>query len=121
LRLKKYDKVILIFFVAALATRTLTWYFEEQFDADLWHSNPAKRYQMADDIINNNLFIGKTEEEIVQLLGEPEIFTEDSKNYIVYKMGNAPSFKKYLGDRLVIIFEDDMVEKVVHQKENLDP
>ncbi|MCK8479255.1 hypothetical protein [Psychroserpens algicola] len=118
--LKKYDKVLMFFFVAFVVTSSLTWYFEERFDEGLWHSNPAKRYKLADDIIDNKLLIGKTKEEIISLLGEPEIFTEDSKNYIIYKMGKSPSFKDHLGDRLIIFFDNNSVHQVLHKKEPLE-
>ncbi|MDG5490393.1 hypothetical protein [Psychroserpens sp. SPM9] len=117
MNIKKYDKVLLFFFVAAIAASSLIWLFDERFHQENWHSNPAKRYQMADDIIDNELLIGKTKNEVIALLGTPEIFNDDSKNYIIYKMGKAPSFKDYIGDRLVVVFEEGKVAKVIHSKE----
>ena len=48
--LKKYDKVLFVFFAAALIASFLIWTFEERFDENTWRTNPAVRYKMTDDI-----------------------------------------------------------------------
>ena len=117
LRLKKYDKILLFFFVSAIAASTLIWLFEERFDESRWQSNPARRYKMADDLIDQKLLIGKTKDEVISLLGHPEFFDENTDDYITYAMGQAPSFKRGLRDRLVVVFKDGLVIEVIHAKE----
>ncbi|WP_460220689.1 hypothetical protein [Psychroserpens sp. MEBiC05023] len=117
MRLKKYDKVLLFFFVAAIAASSLIWLFEERFNASRWHSEPTLRYKMVDDIIDNELLIGLTQDEVFSLLGQPEFFNETSENQITYYLGKAPSFNRDLTNQLVIIFKDERVDKVFHLKE----
>ena len=71
LHLKKYDKVLLVFFGAALIGSFLIWTFEERFNQNDWQTKPEKRYQMADHIIDSNMLVGKSREDIIQLLGLP--------------------------------------------------
>jgi len=45
------------------------WVRSEKFDSQKWKTNEQHRYRMINDIINNNLLIGKTKVEVITLLG----------------------------------------------------
>jgi len=103
---KKYDKVILFFFVAFATGTYFTWLFEEQFDQDEWHSSPSRRYKMVDDIIDDKLFIGKSKSEIIEVLGRPVDPMQSEKDILNYKIGTPPSFSEHKREELIFVFEN---------------
>lgn len=113
---KKYDKVILFFFAAFVITSYFTWLFEEQFDESEWHSSPSQRYKMADEIIDSELFIGKSKDEIIEVLGEPVDPIYSEKDILNYKIGTPPSFSKHKREELIIVFEDSVVIEVFRMR-----
>lgn len=46
----------------------------EKFEFSKWKTDEHSRYTMVNDIIENDLLLGKSKEEVLQLLGNP---TED--------------------------------------------
>jgi hypothetical protein len=87
------------------------YYPKEDFDKDKWKSDVKKRYEMTDDLVNNKKLIGKTKEEIIQLLGQEEnIFESDEWTYNV---GFRPSMFGIDPDILEIEFKDDKVIKCI--------
>ena len=112
LRVKKYDKVILLFFAAFIAACSLLWLFEEQFDESKWITSPTERYKMADDIIESKLLIGKTKDEVILLLGEPEMSLEVGGDALLYNLGKSPSFFKSEEDKLMVLFYNNVVAQV---------
>ena len=115
--LRKYDKVLMFFFVAALISSYLIWVFEEKFEPEDWREKVGIRYKMADDLIDSEFLIGKTKEEVIAELDEPEIETPPNVDYIIYEMGRSPGFSDYATERLVVIFENNIVVKVIRTKE----
>jgi len=115
--LKKYDKVLFVFFAAALLASFLIWTFEERFDENTWRNNITKRYTMTDDIIDSELLIGKSKDEVIELLGIPYMTNHNGNDNIVYRLGKSPSFSKPKEDNLIIIFENAVVVEVIHIKE----
>lgn len=117
LALKKYDKVLFVFFAAALIGSFLIWTFEEQFDVKAWHVNPSGRYQMADDIIDSDLLITKSKEDIIDLLGSPYDTNLFGKDNFIYKLGKPPSFSESKIALLIIVFELNLAVEVIESKE----
>ncbi|MEM5563688.1 outer membrane protein assembly factor BamE [Psychroserpens sp. AS72] len=117
MHLKKYDKVLLFFFVAAIISSYLIWVFEERFTPEEWRESVGIRYKMADDLIDSKFLIGKTKEEVITVLEEPEIVTPSNSNHIIYKMGRSQSFNDYVSERLVVVFDNDVVVKVIRIKD----
>lgn len=55
------------------------------FDSATWKSgNDSARGQMADDLIDRRLLIGKTRAEVIAMLGEPDQDGGGSLGYFVY-------------------------------------
>ena len=77
-----------------------------KFDKEKWETNTKKRYAMSKDIIENDLLIGKTKDEIIILLGDD--FDSNSENHITYYFGSAGLHIYFLD----IFFEDGRVIKV---------
>jgi hypothetical protein len=46
------------------------WIRSEKFNSGKWKNEERLRYRMVNDIIDNNLLIGMTKEEVITILGE---------------------------------------------------
>lgn len=117
LNLKKYDKVLLVLFSAALIASFLIWVFEERFNEKSWSANPSMRYQMADDIIDSDMLIGKSKEDVIELLGLPYKSNLFGKDNIAYRLGRPPSFSESKRTILIIDFELDHAVQVIESIE----
>lgn len=111
-KLKRKEKIGLFILVAFVLSLSLIWLFEKQFDKEVWKNNPLSRYQMVDDLIESQLLIEKTKEEVIELLGSPTARISQGKDAFVYKLGTPPSFFQSEPEQLLIIFEDDKTSKV---------
>ncbi|MBO6605633.1 hypothetical protein [Psychroserpens sp.] len=112
-----FKKVVAILVVAIGISVFLVSIHEDRFDETRWQNDPFSRYKMSKDIIENGRFIGKSKAEIIQLLGQAETSTLTGKEHLVYPLGKAPSFFESKDERLVIIFQNDTVTKVIHNKD----
>ena len=84
------------------------WVFEELFDEKVWHSNPSRRHKMVDDKIYKELLIGKTKNEIIELLGVPGDLVDTDKEVLSYEIGKPPSFSEHKREELIIVFENSI-------------
>ena len=107
----KYDTVILFFFAVFSLGALYSWVFEEQFDEKKWHARPSKRYKMVDDIVDDEIFIGKSKDEIIKVLGTPVDPISTEKDILNYKIGTPPSFKELKREELIIEFENSVATK----------
>lgn len=114
-RLKRNDQIGLILFIAFVASTILIYQFEERFSPDDWRGQPSMRYQMVDDIIESEMFINKTKDEVINALGEPNESYSDETVYFSYYLGNKPSFSTTELTQLILIFENNRVIKVVEE------
>nr|WP_321232479.1 hypothetical protein [uncultured Psychroserpens sp.] len=110
---KKLDKVLLFFFVAAIISSLLIWAIEERFEQSAWNDSPSIRYKIADDLIDSKLLIGKTQPDVISILGQPDASNLKGRHNISYRLGKGPSFSKSKEEHLLVIFEDGVVAKVV--------
>jgi len=106
-----------VFALASVISYFLITTNEKQFDKTQWHASPLTRYKMSKDIIASNMLINNTKEEVVLLLGNPEISKLQGKEHLIYKLGKPPSFFEENSAKLVLIFENDLVIKVIHSHE----
>lgn len=111
-KLKRIKKIGLFLLMALIVSMALIWLFEKRFDADSWQAEPLERYQMVDDIIESQLLIDKTKDEVVLMLGKPNRILSKDKDVFVYKLGTPPSFFDEKPEQLLIIFELEKVAKV---------
>ncbi|MEM5563690.1 hypothetical protein WNY78_01170 [Psychroserpens sp. AS72] len=107
----KYDKVILFFFVVFSLGSLYSLVFEEQFDEKKWHARPSKRYKIVDDIIDDEIFIGKSKQDVIEILGAPVDPITSEKDILNYKIGTPPSFKELKREELIIEFENNKAIK----------
>ncbi len=112
LRLNRKNTIGLIFFLAFVISTSLIFQFEERFTTENWKSNHTTRYKMVDDLIESQLLIGKTSEEVIEILGHPSTTRYKKSELFVYNIGKEPSFFEAQPDRLVVIFVNNKVDLV---------
>jgi hypothetical protein len=89
---------------------SVSYYPTTDFNKQTWDVKIEERYTMSTDIIKSELLIGKTKEEVVDLLGD-EFYTY-SENHIAYNLGFVPGLFNIDPDVLDIYFENGIVTKV---------
>lgn len=89
---------------------SVSYYPNNDFDKEEWISNKEKRFKMSEDLIKSEKLIGKTKQEIVQLLGED--YYSYNENHIAYDLGFVPGLFNIDPDILDIYFENGKVIKV---------
>ena len=112
LRLKRNDKIGLFFFVAFIISSSLIWLFEERFTQEQWRTNPSQRYKLVDNLIESQLLIGKSKDEVIVLLGEPYSKSNVKEDIFIYRLGKQPSFFNSRKEHLLIIFVNQQVDEV---------
>ena len=106
------NQIGLILFCAFVLATTIIYQFEERFSESLWKSQPTLRYKLADDIIDRELFIGKSQKEIISILGRPSNFNLNGDVSFRYNLGVKPSFSESTRVQLLIVFNDNKVSAV---------
>lgn len=99
-----YVGVIMIWFFS------VSYYPKTDFNKQEWNENKEERYKMSNDIINSEILIGKTKEEVIELLGED--FYSYDESHIAYDLGFVPGLFNIDPDVLDIYFEKGKVIKV---------
>ena len=94
--------VVFVFYVS--------YYPTKEFNETGWRTEKEKRYEMTKDIIDNDLLIGKTKEEIVKTLGDD--YFKYNEDHWGYEVGFVPGLFNIDPDVLDILFKDDKVESV---------
>lgn len=87
----------------------------EKFEATKWNTNEYSRYTMVNDLIDNELLIKKSKEEVIQLLGNPSE-NGPCKNCIGYSTYHpAQGFSL---DHDVLQIDFDTLNKVIQVYKN---
>lgn len=89
---------------------SISYYPKTDFNKQKWESNKDERYKMSKDIIKSELLIGKTKDEVINLLGND--FFKYNDNHIAYDLGFVPRLFNIDPDVLDIYFENGKVIKV---------
>ncbi|WP_370476467.1 hypothetical protein [Tamlana flava] len=91
---------------------------EKHFDAEAWEAEPALRFEMAHEILNDSIFIGKDKNEVENLLGESEWYGWDnaikanSPDKWNYNMGFKPGAFNNMQECIELNFENNKVKSV---------
>lgn len=112
LKLKRFDKVLLVFFLAIAIGTSLIYLFEERFNAEEWKSSPTQRYKMVDNLIESQLLIGKSKDQVIVMLGHPNLTSDNENEVYAYSLGVPPSFFNSKREKLLVIFNKDLVKEV---------
>jgi hypothetical protein len=109
--------IVCVFVLAGIISYFLLEANEKQFDQSTWKNYPTERYKMSKDIVNSNMLIGKTKDEVILLLGDAETSNLQGKEHLVFALGKPPSFFESTDAKLVVIFRNDLANKVIHSHE----
>ena len=88
----------------------MSYYPSVEFDKAKWDTDKEKRYEMSEDIIQSNMLIGLTKQEVIELLGIEENKIESNLWY--YYLGFVPRFLSIDPDVLTIKFVNGKVTEV---------
>lgn len=86
------------------------YYPSKKFDKNEWHKNIHKRYYMSENIIASKMLIGKSKEQVINLLGK-KYFVYHNNHYSYY-LGMVPGINNIDPDLLDVYFENDIVVTV---------
>jgi len=109
-----------LYFVIVIAVYQVSIYYgSETFSQEAWAAAgpnmfssdrvPSERYRFSADLIERKLLVGKTREQVIELLGDD--YFESGKSRIGYDLGFVPGHG-FDPDYLEITFEDGVVIKV---------
>lgn len=87
-----------------------SYYTEIEFSQAEWVSNPDERFKMSEDVIDSRMLIGKTQEEVTQILGND--FSQFESYRINYYIGFVPGMFRIDPDVLEIRFANGVVAEV---------
>ena len=91
------------------------YHHQKHFDQAAWVSKPALRYEMSNEMVEKNIFLGKTKAEVEATLGKPEWFGWDdaiksnSKDKWNYNLGFKPGALNMNQECLELVFENNKV------------
>ncbi|MDP5104633.1 MAG: hypothetical protein NWQ31_00505 [Polaribacter sp.] len=92
-----------------------SYHHEKHFEATAWKEKPALRYEMSTEIVDDQIFIGKSKSEIQEALGVTEWYGWDdsikanSPDKWNYNLGFKPGAFNTHQECLELIFKNDMV------------
>jgi hypothetical protein len=95
-----------------------SYHHHKHFDSEAWKRKPALRYEMSTEVVNRNLLLGKTKEEVKQVLGNSEWYSWDdsvkakSPEMWNYNLGFKPGAFNMTQECLELVFDDNKVKKI---------
>jgi hypothetical protein len=105
---------ILYFGLIIIWIFSMSYYPTNDFNKNEWNSNIEERYKMSEDIIESEILIGKTRDEVIELLGNN--FSTNNKSRLSYKLEFIPGLFNIDPDYLDIRFENGVVINVIQYK-----
>lgn len=104
-----------------------SYHHEKKFDEIAWKQKPSFRFEMSNQIIDNQLFKGKTKKEVQKMLGTSEWFGWDdsikanSPEIWNYNLGFKPGAFNTQQECLELVFKDNIVvNSKQYQMENTE-
>ena len=88
---------------------------EKDFERSTWIADSTHRYQMAGDIINSKILIGKDQNQLIQILGYPT-HEYPQRNQWNYEMGCGGGGLGFMIHSLEVNFDKNKVISVYHGK-----
>lgn len=106
--------ILYVLFIAIWAI-TAFYYPSRDFDKQKWSYDVDTRYEFSESIVDSELLIGKSKNEVQEILGKPDGWVEES--FWEYVLGYKPGIMGSIDPTLLIItFENDKVIKVVERE-----
>jgi Na+-transporting methylmalonyl-CoA/oxaloacetate decarboxylase gamma subunit len=82
----------------------ISYYPSREFNSQVWKTQADLRYEMSEDVIESEMLIGKTQEEILLLLGRD--YSSINESRITYELGYVPGLFNIDPDFLEIQFKN---------------
>jgi hypothetical protein len=92
----------------------ITYTPSRDFDTAQWLKDKEGRYQMARDIIESKMLLGKDTSQVKQILGDAARGNSDS--IFVYDMGFGGGGLGFMFHHLIVKFDNNKVVSVEHAK-----
>lgn len=95
-----------------------SYHHQKHFDSEAWKEKPALRYEMTNEIIDKDLFIGKTKKDIKALLGTSEWYGWDdsikanSRDKWNYNLGFKPGAFNNMQESIELVFSSDTLKTI---------
>ena len=89
---------------------SVSYYPTNNFDQNEWNSNIEERYKMSEDIIESEMLIGKTRDDVINILGNN--YSTNNENRLSYELGFVPGLFNIDPAYLNIIFKNGKVISV---------
>ena len=96
--------------MVTLVISCISYYPKIDFNKTEWTTNIEDRYKMSEDILESKMLIGKTHEEVTQLLVFG--FPSDNEDRIIYELGFVPGLFNIDPDFLEITLQNGIVISV---------
>jgi hypothetical protein len=100
---------VLIVFITFAA---MNYYPEYDFDSVKWKNDKENRYELTKDLIDSRLLIGKSKNEVEQVLGKAD---SSDDNILVYDVGFVPTFANIDPDIIIITIKNNKVVSVIQR------
>lgn len=95
-----------------------SYHHEKYFDVQAWETKPSLRYEMSNDMIKQQMFLGQTKSEVKAVLGASEWYGWDddlkanSPNKWNYNLGYKPGAFNMSQECLELEFKNNVVVSV---------
>ncbi len=93
--------------IVMLWIMSISYYPSADFDKQKWQNDIEKRYELTDDLIDNEVLIGKSMKQVKKLLGTD--YQESGKDRWSYYLGTKPALFAIDPDYLDIDFKNGRV------------
>jgi hypothetical protein len=101
-----------IYAVLVLAMLGIMFYEHQQdFNREKWFAERDKRYEMRDDLAGGDLLVNKTKNEIIELLGPPDVGV-DTMDIWDYNLGISTAGFGWQFNSLILTFANERVIRV---------
>jgi len=87
------------------------YYPNRSFDKKMWQTQKEVRYEYSHDLINSKILIGKTRNQVLQLLGNDTDTTQTEELY--YDIGYRPELTGIDPSTILIHFKNGRVDTVI--------
>ena len=93
---------------------SISYYPDRTFDKATWKQKPYERYELTQDVIESELLIGLTKDEVTELLGNYDYTYDDS--HWAYDIGHVPGLFNIDPSVLDVYFENERVVRVAQHE-----
>ncbi|WP_146167224.1 hypothetical protein [Christiangramia gaetbulicola] len=88
---------------------------ERDFNKESWNEEIQNRHEMSTDLVENDILIGKSKAEIIEMLGSPNSSQKSDQDTITtwqFNLGNEGHAMGWKFYTLIIKFEEDRARKI---------